>query len=418
MTAAARPLLIPLYLTLCVGWMVKGLAFCRSDVAGAWGTWFIMGSVMLERATSALGSALLDDVKWRVRQCEAAAPHPTNTPGGATSAKAWSSRADILMRMPVGILRLFRLLAGCQIVHLAGTKYRGLVSPELFLISACAAAATCGTVAFVHLRTRRTLPTDAAGSVALVVALLAVGLYNLPDGQSHVLRHLLSADQRRALDTTGLACVALEGLAFLAWVRASAPSLTAVIPPHLRRAALWLALANIVTCGMLAATMLYYFSNPALGSGADVAALVVKALLVPWLMQALAVERNVFTHAAVARKTLACLSAAAAALVGWPTTCARIAVVAVLWCQDALLDEYNSRISTWFAAAQKNACLLVMIYATRVHFLHASYADAAGAALLLARPWYVAGWLCVLAWGPTRIAEDAETAATHDRKII
>ena len=309
------------------------------------------------------------------------------------------------MRMPVGILRLFRLLAGCQVVHIAGTKYSGLVSPELFLLFACAAAATCGTLAFAHLRARRALPTDVAGSCALALALLAVGLYNLPDGQSHVLRHLLSADQRRALDTTGLACVLLEGLAFLGWVRASAPSLAAVVPPHLRRAAAWLALGNLVTCGMLAATMLYYFSSSALGSGADVAALVIKALLVPWLMQALPANRNVFAQETVARKTLACLAAAAAALVGVSTTPARIAVVAILWCQDALLDEYNSRISTWFAAAQKNACLLVLIYATRVHFLHASYADAAGAALQMARPWYIAGWLCVLAWGPASIAE-------------
>lgn len=395
-----------LYALLCTGWALKGAAFCATaatpTAAVSVSLAPLLASVVLERLTSALGSSLLDDLKWRLRLRDVTDPTSTDALG-----MAWSSRADILMRLPVGLLRLGRLVLGCQVVHITAAM-PGLVTPSHFLGGACALALMCGSHAFACLRTTRIMPrpTTFYDTVALTLSLCALGLYNLPDGQSHVLRRLLPPAQRRALDQTGLACVAVEALVFAAWVRASAPSCAQIVPPHQRRTALWLALANVVTCAMLAGTTLFYFTHPIIGSSADLLAFVVKVVLVPCLLQRLPATLNPFLKADMARATLACLVLATTSLIASSQLVARLGAIACLWCLDALLDEYNARISTWFAAAQKNVCLLVLMYAMRVHYLHDTddtRADAAHVALQEVRPWFFLAWCVVLLWGPSRV---------------
>jgi hypothetical protein len=392
------------YLLLCVGWVAKGMAFCMELPI-----YVLMASIVLERCTSALGSAVLDDIKYGLRKLG----QDTVKSG---EAKAWASRADILMRLPVGTLRVFRLAVGCHVVHIVGTKYRGIVAPKTFLSTACILAAIVGTLAFLYLRSLRSLPTTGGRTVTLILALFAVGLYNAPDGQSHVLRHLLTSTQQQALDTTAFACVLCEGAVFMGWVYTTAPSFVAVVPKGQGRAALWLILVNIVTCAALASTMLYYFTSPLMGAAADITALVIKVVLVPWLMQTLSPDRNIFEHNDVAHNTLAGLAFTVTMLAGSTTTVVRIAIVTALWFQDSLLDEYNARISTWFAAAQKNLCLLVFMYGARVYFLHDGLADPAQSALQMTLPWYSLSWLIMYTKGPQTIQSIPTSTSTSTEK--
>ena len=74
------------------------------------------------------------------------------------------------------------------------------------LVGAGALALTCGSHAFASLRRMRFMPRPATlyQTVTLTLTLCALGLYNLPDGQSHVLRHLLPPSQRRVTAESAL----------------------------------------------------------------------------------------------------------------------------------------------------------------------------------------------------------------------
>ena len=209
--------------------------------------------------------------------------------------------------------------------------------------------------------------------LCLILAALAVPLYNIPDALSNQLHRASSRSVSHAVDAYGTMMILCQATLFVVQHRHHA-----VVPRQVpTKTALWLVLANALNCYFIAVSCLFLLQDLASGLCVDVACCACKMLL-PWLFaKQFASGRARRWPLAMLGSVLLCFPCAS-----WFATAGRTRLYAVLLglavhTLDTFLDEWNVRVSPTFASAQKNVLLLTLLYVLKSTYRHHGGAQAA-----------------------------------------